>query len=82
MTTIQLPDEQAAALEAKAAAVGLTLEAWLARLATTEAPAGQARPRKGRYKLADLLAQCDPNAPISDEDRAWLDAPAVGREAL
>jgi hypothetical protein len=33
MTVIQLPDQQAAALRAKAAAMGLTLEAWLERLA-------------------------------------------------
>ena len=40
-------------------------------------------PWKGESKdLAELLAQCDPNAPLSAEDRAWLDAPAVGREAL
>jgi multiple antibiotic resistance protein len=73
---------QAAALEAKAAAEGLTLEDWLGKLAATEAPASQARPRKGRYNLAELMAQCDPNAPMSAEDRVWLDAPAVGREAL
>ena len=82
MTTIQLPDEQAAALAAKAAAEGLTLEDWLGKLAATEAPAGETRPRKRRYNLAELLAQCDPNAPLSAEDPAWLDAPAVGREAL
>jgi hypothetical protein len=33
MTVIELPDEQAAALKAKAAAEGLTLEAWLIQLA-------------------------------------------------
>lgn len=33
MTVIELPDEQAAALKAKAAAEGLTLEAWLNQLA-------------------------------------------------
>ena len=33
MTVIQLSDEQAAALKAKAAAAGLTLEAWLNKLA-------------------------------------------------
>jgi len=33
MTVIELPDEQAAALKAKAAAAGLTLEAWLGKLA-------------------------------------------------
>ena len=32
MTVIELPDEQAAALKAKAAAEGLTLEAWLIQL--------------------------------------------------
>ena len=75
------PDDQAAALKAKAAAQGLTLEAWLEKLAAVETPAGQVRSRKGRYKLSQLLAQCDVNAPLSAEDRAWLDAPAVGREA-
>jgi plasmid stability protein len=33
MTVIELSDEQAAALKAKAAAAGLTLEAWLQQLA-------------------------------------------------
>jgi hypothetical protein len=82
MTVIQLPDEQAAALTARAAAQGLTLEEWLRKLAATETPAAEARPRKGRYNLDELLTRCDPNAPLSDEDRAWLDAPSVGREAL
>jgi len=38
MTVIQLPDEQAAALNAKATAAGLTLEAWLQKLAEQETP--------------------------------------------
>jgi len=38
MAVIELPDEQAAALKAKAAAAGLTLEAWLKKLATLEPP--------------------------------------------
>lgn len=33
-----------------------------------------------RYTLEQLLAACDANAPMSDEDRDWLDAPAVGHE--
>jgi hypothetical protein len=42
MTVIELPDEQAAALKAKAAAAGLTLEAWLIHLAGGEPePAGE-----------------------------------------
>jgi antitoxin ChpS len=35
---------------------------------------------KPRYSLDELLAQCDPAAPVSDEDRAWLDMAPVGRE--
>jgi len=38
MTTIELPDEQAAALKAKAAAEGLTLEDFFRKLAEEEAP--------------------------------------------
>ena len=74
---IQLSDEQGAALKAKAAAQGLTLEAWLQKLALE---AGQTRPRQGRYHLSELVAQCDVNAPLSAEDRAWMDTPAAGRE--
>ena len=36
MTMIEIPDEQAAALSAQAAAHGFTLEAWLGRLAEAE----------------------------------------------
>jgi plasmid stability protein len=36
MTVIEIPDEQAEALKARAAAEGLTLEAWLKRLAEEE----------------------------------------------
>lgn len=35
---------------------------------------------KPRYTLAELLAQCDFDRPITDEDREWLDAHPVGRE--
>ncbi|MDQ1474104.1 MAG: hypothetical protein QOJ99_5584 [Bryobacterales bacterium] len=77
--TIDLPDQQAATLRAKAAAAGLTLEAWLMRLAEAEVRTSR---KQGRYSLAELMQQCDQNAPLSDEDRAWIDAPAVGREAL
>lgn len=33
-----------------------------------------------RYSLEQLLAQCDASAPLSVEDQAWLDLPAVGNE--
>ncbi|MGG5835403.1 AbrB/MazE/SpoVT family DNA-binding domain-containing protein [Huaxiibacter chinensis] len=39
----------------------------------------QTRPR---YSLDELLAQCDPHADMNDEEREWIDAPAVGREVL
>jgi hypothetical protein len=42
MTVIEIPDEQAAALKAKAAAQGLTLKAWLGKLAEESPAAGHA----------------------------------------
>lgn len=35
-----------------------------------------------RYSLAELLAQCDPAAEISVEDREWLDGKPFGSELL
>lgn len=35
---------------------------------------------KKRYTLSELLAQCTPSLPVTDEEREWLDAPAVGLE--
>jgi antitoxin ChpS len=37
---------------------------------------------KPRYTLTELMAQCDLEQPVTAEDRAWLAAPAVGREAI
>jgi len=37
-------------------------------------------PRKPHYTLAELLAECDPMAPLTDEDRAWLNSTPAGRE--
>ena len=39
----------------------------------------QTRPR---YSLKHLLAQCDPKAPITKEDREWLDSKPVGGELI
>lgn len=36
--------------------------------------------KRPRYTLAELMAQCDLSQPLSNEDREWLDAPAVGAE--
>jgi antitoxin ChpS len=35
---------------------------------------------KPRYTLDELLAQCEPAAAITEENRAWLDLPPTGRE--
>lgn len=35
---------------------------------------------KPRYTLEELLAQCDPDAPITDEDRRWIDMTITGNE--
>jgi antitoxin ChpS len=37
---------------------------------------------KPRYTLTELMAQCDLDESVSAEDREWLDAAAVGREAI
>jgi antitoxin ChpS len=38
--------------------------------------------KRKRYTLEELLAQCDPKAPISEEDREWFDSKPVGREII
>jgi antitoxin ChpS len=38
-------------------------------------------PRK-QYSLEELLAQCDPSAPLSDEDGQWATSAPVGRELV
>jgi len=35
-----------------------------------------------RYTLEQLLAQCEPSASVSAEEREWLDTPPVGNELL
>lgn len=38
------------------------------------------RVRRPKYTLDELLAGSNPDAPMTDEERAWHDAPPVGRE--
>ena len=59
----------------------LTLEAWFEKLSGSPGSTSQPGPRRFRYSLAELMAQCDASAPLSAEDRAWIDAPSIGREA-
>ena len=39
-------------------------------------------PRRPRYSLDELLAQCDASVEWNPEERAWLDAAPVGLELL
>jgi antitoxin ChpS len=41
----------------------------------------EASPRP-RYTMAELLAASDYEQPPSQEDREWIDAPALGKELL
>lgn len=60
--TLELAEEQVAALKAKAAAEGLSLEAWLARIAEQEA-----EPRRKSLKSAyGILAKYGPG-PTAEE---------------
>ena len=61
MTTVKidLPDEQAAVLEAKAAAQGLSLEGWFQKIAGREAPTDQ-HGRTSKKSAYGLLAQYGP----------------------
>ena len=66
MTTIELPDHQAAALQAVAAAQGLTLKAWLGKLAEDSAgpsrrPLKTGRGMLARYGAAPSSAEIDEN---------------------
>lgn len=40
------------------------------------------RVSKPKYKLADLIAQCDPKAPLPDDLIAWNEMQDVGAEIL
>lgn len=39
-------------------------------------------PRKPHYTLEELLAECDPEVSVSDEDREWRNSSPAGRELL
>ena len=67
MTVIEIPDEQAAVLKAKAAAQGLTLEAWIRKLAD-EVEGAAHRPKKSAYGLLARYGP-GPSAEEIDENR-------------
>jgi|GEM_PF-2749468 len=61
------------------------LENWLHEKAGPAYDALKADPARAvsadrvRYTLDELLAQCDPSAELTTQEREWLDAPAGGR---
>jgi hypothetical protein len=59
MTVIELPDEQAAALKAKAAAEGLSLEAWLQKLAAEQ----ERPPSRPHRHIADVIVETMSDVP-------------------
>ncbi len=71
MTLIELTDNEAAALKAKAASQGLTLKAWLGKLA--EEPAGEAPnvslPKRPLKTGRGMLAKYGPAPSAEDIDQ-------------
>ena len=62
MTVIELPDQQAAALKAKAAAQGLTLQAWLTLLAEEATPSAAPRsPQEAAARIFQLQKRVKPD---------------------
>jgi hypothetical protein len=62
MTVIEIPDDQAAALQAKAAAQGLTLESWLSELATPDAaPDKTARAKTAAARIREISRRSKPD---------------------
>jgi antitoxin ChpS len=47
-----------------------------------QADQGKLIVRRRKYTLQQLLDQCDFSIPMSEEEREWIDAPAVGRELI
>jgi antitoxin ChpS len=41
-----------------------------------------ARQTRPKYTLEELIAQCDLDAPWSEEELEWMNAPLVGREII
>ena len=80
MTTIEIPDDQAAALKAKAAAQGLSLKAWLGKLAAEELVA-RLRPKKSAYGLLAKYGPAPSSEEIDDNRREMLRGFAEDRDA-
>jgi len=89
MTVIELPDEQATALKAKAAAAGLTLDAWLKQLAAPEVtgeplaqPAGRPRSLQDELTPEEWVRQFDAWADSHDRTTPLLSDEEISRDSI
>ncbi|HZW05347.1 MAG TPA: hypothetical protein VFF58_00435 [Candidatus Nitrosotalea sp.] len=65
MALIELPDELAASLQAKAASEGLTLEAWLKKLADEEAfSSAPCSPQESAARILELQKRVKPDPEV------------------
>lgn len=64
---------------AKPVTIAMMNEATKVPVLNTDQHKGDKKPS---YKLSELLAQSDPNAPIPEEIKAWLSMKPVGRELI
>lgn len=78
MTIIELPDEQAAALNARAAARGLTLKAWLDELAQSFEP----RSLQDELTPEEWVRQFRAWAQSHDRTTPLLSEEAISRESI
>ncbi|BDC48278.1 hypothetical protein F183_A05940 [Bryobacterales bacterium F-183] len=77
---LQIPDERIVQWTAAAEKRGLTLADWLLETSEKAAQAEIGPPR--RLTLEERLALCDPEAPISEDERFWMADPPVGEELI
>jgi len=59
--TIELPDDQAAVLQAKAEAQGLSLQDWLVRVATNNAAAPSQRAQTAAERIREIQKRTKPD---------------------
>jgi hypothetical protein len=69
MTVIEIPDDQAAALKARAAAQGLTLKAWLGKLAGEDQGQSPAKPHRSPQEAAAHILELQKH--VKPDPEGW-----------
>ena len=84
VTTVKLRQVGRSLLFAVPPAVTAALGLKPGSMLDVEADEGRlvAKRVRPKYTIEELIAKCDFNAPYSDEEREWIDAPPVGREII